>query len=921
MRYKSSRYMLQRRRSVVGRIARGALWLAAALLLIIGLVLVFAAPVAEVALARALAARGLGPVRLDITRLDPSGLSVRGLTALGGAARLGELDVTFDWRTLPQGRIDAVRINGLDAKLTWAQDGTISLGTLQLFPRPAAEPPPPVPPATQAAQPSPSLRVLTVENSKLTLALPSGEIALPFSLAAAQDANGRALDGRLDGQGPGVDLSAVISAVEPTGKIAQGSASISAQIKALTLPGMLSDMTGEIALNLSFDDQGARTKDTQFNLSFLPPEPLRQRVPGLQGDRPVRLSLGATNSRLLMFTLDRTLPIPRITLDAGLTLASGRIELQTQLKGWSDVPLANTSGERTDPQDFNFERLGLTARQVPVAGGAVDAALAIVDLKGPIAVAEGRVTGSLGGAAAGAERLAGVLNSGFRLDGLSLSFDLQDLWLEAENFKLGAALAQGINRAELSKDTKAAQQLNVVFSSAGTTTLTADLSLSAALPKILTDAAATAPGLATVTLPRINLNGYLAQGAEALKGQMKFSIAEGRLTHPMAGLADIAAELGYDGKALSGPVSARLLEAADPTRPKALDRRGAELKLNLMIESESIDIKGKINAGDNVNVGDFSYAQKGSTPGAVNLKIPPRTWAAAPSFIEAFGPLAALTNTTGTFGLEMAATPTAKGVVAGSVKLALADFGFSAGALSMQNLNAAVELDQVWPPRAKAPQRVFFARMLAGVPFTDGDFTLALPGDATLVMTQADVKLAGGAVTGRDLLIPLDQRDQTFVMDVTNVDLGTLVSAFATDGLAATGKLSGKLPLRMKEGALFIERGRLGGRNGNIRYAPAVPPAALAQGGGTILLQALADFKYDEVTANLNGDITKDLAVGLTLKGRNPGLYGGYPIEFNLNLDGPLNRLVREGLSGYRIPDDIKQRLEQMGVGEAGAVP
>ena len=83
------------------------------------------------------------------------------------------------------------------------------------------------------------------------------------------------------------------------------------------------------------------------------------------------------------------------------------------------------------------------------------------------------------------------------------------------------------------------------------------------------------------------------------------------------------------------------------------------------------------------------------------------------------------------------------------------------------------------------------------------------------------------------------------------------------------------------------------------------------------MLQALADFKFDEVTANLNGDVTKDLAISLSLKGRNPGLYGGYPIEFNLNLDGPLNRLVRDGLSGYRIPDDIKQRLEQQGLGPA----
>jgi hypothetical protein len=924
MRYRPSNYMLKRRRSVLGRVVRGFFWTLSVVLGLVGIGLLAAAPTTETLISRALSARGLGPVAVDVTRLDPGGISLRGLSLQDGAAKIAELDVTYDWREAIQGRINAVRIDGLTAKLTWAPDGTITLGQLQVYPPlPATEPPPaanqaPVDPTPPAPKPAagPPLRSLSISNSAITLALPSGDVVVPLAVTAAQDDQGRALDIKLSGSGPGVDLKLDIGAVERTGQPAQGAVVLDYKLTGLDLPGIANALTGNGLIDISFDPQGAKAQNSRADVSLVLPALTRLAALGIDASQPVKLSLGAGNTGTMVFSIDRTLPSTRATLDFGLGLAQGALDIRLVAKGWSDVPVTNTKGEKFDPQDFHIERLGLTARQVPVMGGSVDATVGLVDFKGPVALAEGRIIADVKSTTlpALADRLEANVAAGLRLDGLSMSFDVTDLRLDADNLKLGGALAQGLNRAELSRTANAAQQVNVVFSSAGGVTLTTDVVLSATLPRILTVATDPSAGIASLAIPGLTLSGYLTQRDDGLTGQMKVNLADGRLTHPVVGLGDLSAALQFNGKALTGPLSARLIEAPDPTRPKSLDRRGAELQTTLNIDSDSFDIKGNFVAGANVNVGTFGYTQTGQTPGTITLNIPPRDWSVAPTFLDAFGPIVALTNTSGTLGFEARATPVAKGNINGEVKLNIANFGFTTGALSMQAVNAALVLDQVWPPRATSVQRIAFGRLLAGVPFTDGDFTLALPGDGTAVVTNADIALAGGTVTGRDMVIPLDGRTQAFAMDVAAVDVGTLVSLFAADGIAATGKLYGRLPLRLDGAKLFIDRGRLTGRNGTIRYAPASPPAALAQGGGTILLQALADFRYDEITANLNGDITKDLAIGLTLKGRNPGLYGGYPIEFNLNLDGPLNRLARDGLSGYRIPDDIKQRLEQQGL-------
>ncbi|MSO98809.1 MAG: hypothetical protein EXR11_11430 [Rhodospirillaceae bacterium] len=918
MAYRTSRYM-QRRQRTLGRVLAQALgWLVLVVAGLLGALALLAAPLAEWAGARALNTRGFGPASFEVTRLDFGGLSLRGLKAFDGAVALAEIDVLYSLRELlTERRVASVRVEGLETKLTWAADGAISLGPLKLFPNPNPAQTAVTPSAANTPpQPTPQLGALSLTNSKLVLALPSAIIVTDVTASMAQDLNGRAIDVALKGIGDKLKLNLNLVAVQPTGKPAQGSAELTYDIAGLDLPELVSALSGKANIALTFDAQGARANNSHADVAFTLAEKLRApalRVLGLDGAQPMRLSLAGVNNPAVTFNLDRGAAMPTATFDVALGLANGTAGIRLVAQGRADVPLGGAA-----PQDFNIAQLGVSAKLLPIMGGSVDASLSLLEFKGPITVAEGRVAGhlkaeGLRGESIRGQRLESNLAAGLRLDGLSLSFDLTDLWAEGENINFGAALAQGVSRIALNAKDPSAQQFNIVINTAGGATLTSDMALVASVPRIVTgDAADPKAPAASLNLPRIGVSGYLGQANDVTSGEIKLSLTDGKLAHPLVHLAGIAADLGFDGARLAGPLSWHLQEAPDPTRPKGLDRRGAEFKANVMLDADGVDITGAILSPSQVEVGTFGYVQRSGEPSLISLSIPPRPWD-APTFLEVFGPLAALTNTSGTLGLDVEATLNPN-TIAGSATLAMANFGFTSGAMTMSGLNTAMELNQVWPPRAAAPQRLSFARMVAGVPFSDGQFTLRMSGDGTALITQADIKLAQGAVTGRDLIVPLDGRTQSLAMDVRDVDLGALVNAFATQGLAATGKLSGRLPLKVDAGRLFIDRAKLAGRNGTITYAPATPPAALAQGGGNILLQALANFNFEEVTANLNGDVTKDLAVGLSLKGHNPDLYGGKAIEFNLTLDGPINQLVREGLSGYRIPDDIKQCLEQMGL-------
>jgi hypothetical protein len=128
--------------------------------------------------------------------------------------------------------------------------------------------------------------------------------------------------------------------------------------------------------------------------------------------------------------------------------------------------------------------------------------------------------------------------------------------------------------------------------------------------------------------------------------------------------------------------------------------------------------------------------------------------------------------------------------------------------------------------------------------------------------------------------------------------------------------MHGTLPITVADGAAVIAGGELvSDHPGWIRYRPAQAPAALEAAGANVnlLLQALDNFRYKELRLTVDGRTDADMDVGLHIAGANPDLYDGYPIEFNLNLEGALGNLLRDSLVGYQVPELIRKRMQRFG--------
>lgn len=390
---------------------------------------------------------------------------------------------------------------------------------------------------------------------------------------------------------------------------------------------------------------------------------------------------------------------------------------------------------------------------------------------------------------------------------------------------------------------------------------------------------------------------------EVLGGSVTLTDVPGRLLdmHARMRISDgVEAKLVSARLHLPGIVPLSLDAYARPTG-EASWRLGANLrdaKRRLEIEASGRHV-GKTGTGTlNLTVKPIAFSEDGLQPADL---IP----ALADTLTRVAGRLAA----TGTLRWsEHGLSP--------EIDLLIQDGAAALGGLSMSRINTVIRLDGLAPLSTPPDQVAAVGLVEAGLPLTDGRMTFQISG-SRLTVAAADISLAGGRMSLANAVVDHAAKEQRLEFRVEGVNLAEIVRQIDLEGLEASGALSGRIPAVVSEGRVFINDARLAATApGLLRYRPATRPAALEGGGQPVemMLKALDDFRYRTLVLTLDGEAGGDVEALLHIQGSNPALYDGYPLEFNLTLQGKLDTVLQETLAGYQIPDKIRQRMLNFGV-------
>ena len=254
------------------------------------------------------------------------------------------------------------------------------------------------------------------------------------------------------------------------------------------------------------------------------------------------------------------------------------------------------------------------------------------------------------------------------------------------------------------------------------------------------------------------------------------------------------------------------------------------------------------------------------------------------------------------FAFNWCATPNLNFDGKGTLHLNNAAIGWEKAQL--QGLNATARLDGLHPLRGRVQLAAQGGELATGTELANLDVDLVLD-ERTLHVNTLSLDLLGGSVRSETATLPWPLTAHTLPLALRQIDIGQLLALLKVNGLSGSGRLDGVLPLAYRDGAMEIHDGRLDSTTaGTLKYAPEL---TIPDNPG---LQALRNLHFQKLVIGLNYAANGTYRTESTLEGNNPDFYDGYPVRFNLNINGELPGLFRSALFSGDFNRHILEQLQ-----------
>jgi hypothetical protein len=252
------------------------------------------------------------------------------------------------------------------------------------------------------------------------------------------------------------------------------------------------------------------------------------------------------------------------------------------------------------------------------------------------------------------------------------------------------------------------------------------------------------------------------------------------------------------------------------------------------------------------------------------------------------------------------------GLLKTPTRISLNGLSMDAFGVNLDRATGIIAFDSILPPKTEGKQTIDVQRLTAGVPLENGKIQFEFAAKDMLVLHPMKWGWAGGSLVTDRLQINWKNPVVSQVkLHVRQVDLQSLMSLVVEKDMLATGKLDGTIPVRFAKGRVLIDQASLSSTSaGTVQYTSSDPAFAASGGASTELLaQALKDFHFTLLSMKVNSGEDGKALVALQVKGANPALYEGKPIELNVNLQGNLEEIIRQGMNVYAIPTTLEHQL------------
>mgnify|MGYP003117122885 FL=1 len=231
------------------------------------------------------------------------------------------------------------------------------------------------------------------------------------------------------------------------------------------------------------------------------------------------------------------------------------------------------------------------------------------------------------------------------------------------------------------------------------------------------------------------------------------------------------------------------------------------------------------------------------------------------------------------------------------------NFQFNANNEQLRVNNAQLYIGSVQQGFTLGPVTAEFG---AQIPFDN-------PKQSTLNLTSHSIKGLGGSISIPNQSYSMANK---FALPVVfeEISLGELMRQYPSNKVSIDGNVSGTIPVHWDSNQFTVDRGYLNALapGGHLQVDSS---ALVSVAGNNPSLQTLAgvlsNFYYQQLSTVIDYDKNGKLTLAVKLKGSNPEVENGRPVELNVNLEEDLPALMKGLTLSNSLNEAIRKRVQQ----------
>ncbi len=250
----------------------------------------------------------------------------------------------------------------------------------------------------------------------------------------------------------------------------------------------------------------------------------------------------------------------------------------------------------------------------------------------------------------------------------------------------------------------------------------------------------------------------------------------------------------------------------------------------------------------------------------------------------------------------------------GEMAVALDNLDIATQNVQFADLNGTVNFIELMPLSMPPRQRLRGTVSTGKLGPWPMQLEFQLRDDGKIDIQDFDIAMAGGVVRARALIDPKTQGAADGAVLVRSVDIHELLELLGVNGLQGSGKISGTVPIRVRDGRVIVANGTLKAEGpGQLSYKGTALQEQLAGRPDTVgtVAQVLSDFHYTKLRMELTKNADGAGVIVLHMDGSNPKTLNGHPFSFNIKIESDFNKLAYLAQGGMQTLTDVIREADR----------